>query len=270
MVPPFEIVRPAAAGIAVVAHVPHSSTIIPPEERAAILLDDVALAREVVRMTDWHTDRMFGWAVDRGASALIHRRSRLVVDPERFAGQSREPMEAVGQGVVYTRTSDGQPLRIPDAEARARTIATLFDPYHRALSALVTEQLDRFGTCTILDCHSFGTRPLPSEADQSPDRPDVCIGTDDTHTPDRLAEVMERVFAQAGFRVRRNTPFDGSIVPLDRYGVDLRVRSVMVEVRRGLYCDESTGQPTADFDTVSTVIERAVVAAGLLDGSWAT
>ena len=267
--PPYEILRPAAAGIAVVAHIPHSSTIIPPEERSAILLDDASLAREVIRMTDWHTDRLFGWAVDRGASAIIHRRSRLVTDPERFADQSLEPMEARGQGAVYTRTSHGEPLRVPDLDARRRTITTLFEPYHRALSTLVSEQLDRFGTCTILDCHSFGTLPLPSEADQSPDRPDICIGTDPVHTPDALVEALERAFALEGFRVHRDSPFDGAIVPLDRYGVDLRVRSVMVEVRRGLYCDESTGEPSAGFDAVSAAIERAVVAAGLLDGSWA-
>ena len=139
--PPFEIVRPTVAAIPVLAHVPHASTTIPAQERAAILLDDAALAREVVRMTDWHTDRLFGWAVDRGASALINRRSRLVIDPERFADQSLEPMEARGQGAVYTRTSDGEPLRTPDPDDRERIITTLYEPYHRALSTLVAEQL---------------------------------------------------------------------------------------------------------------------------------
>ena len=34
--------------------------------------------------------------------------SRLVVDPERFIA---DPMECVGMGVVYTRTSNGEVLR---------------------------------------------------------------------------------------------------------------------------------------------------------------
>jgi len=216
-------------------------------------------------MTDWHTDRLFGWAVNRGASALINRRSRLVIDPERFADQSLEPMEARGQGMVYTRTSDGEPLRTSDPDHRERIIATLYEPYHRALSALVAEQLDRFDRCSILDCHSFGTRPLPSEVDQSPDRPDICIGTDPVHTPEPLAEAMEHAFSNEGFRVRRDSPFDGAIVPLDRYRTDMRVRSVMVEVRRGLYCDESTGAPGPAFEDVRLAIERAVLAAGLFD-----
>lgn len=37
--------------------------------------------------------------------------SRLVVDPERFTDDAQEPMAAVGQGAVYTRTSDGSALR---------------------------------------------------------------------------------------------------------------------------------------------------------------
>ena len=252
------------------AHVPHSSTLIPDADRVRILLDDATLARELLRMTDWHTDRLFSWAVDHGATAFIHGRSRLLVDPERFADATREPMEEHGQGAVYTRTSDGAPLRDLGPDERQRIIATLFEPYHRALSGLVSAQLDRSGRCTILDCHSFAAQPLPSEVDQSPGRPDICIGTDPHHTPPALATAMERAFADQGFRVRRDAPFDGSIVPLDRYRSDMRVASVMVEVRRGLYCDESTGEPSGAYEGTREAIERAVVSAGLFDGTWAT
>jgi len=267
---PFEIIDPPDAALPVLAHIPHASTFIPDDQRAAIVLDEHALAREVLRMTDWHTDRLFSWTVGQGATALINRRSRLVVDPERFADAALEPMEEQGQGAVYTRTSDGAVLRVDDPTARGHTIATLFEPYHQALSTLVAERLERTGRCAILDCHSFATRPLPTELDQSPDRPDICIGTDPYHTPPALALAMERACAAEGFRVKRDSPFDGAIVPLDRYRSDMRVVSVMVEVRRGLYCDESTGEPSTAFDSVRSAIERAVLAAGLFDGSWAS
>jgi len=32
----------------------------------------------------------------------------------------------------------------------------------------------------------------------------------------------------------------------------------MIEVRRGLYCDEASGEPTAAFDDVTILLERAV------------
>jgi len=37
--------------------------------------------------------------------------SRLVVDPERLPDDASESMSAKGMGAVYTRTSDGAPLR---------------------------------------------------------------------------------------------------------------------------------------------------------------
>jgi N-formylglutamate deformylase len=245
--------------------VPHASTVIPAEDRIGILLDDPGLARELSRMTDWHTDRLFAFAIYYGATAFVNGRSRLVVDPERFADATREPMESRGQGVVYTRTSDGTLLRHADPVARQRIITTLFEPYHRGLSALVTEQLDASGRCTVLDCHSFATVPLPSEADQSPDRPDICIGTDQFHTPPALVDALETAFRAQGFRTRRDSPFDGALVPLDRYRSDPRVRAVMIEVRRGLYCDEATGQRTTDFGAVAAALDRAVSSVGLFD-----
>ena len=77
-------------------------------------------------------------------------------------------------------------------------------------------------------------------------------------------------FATEGLRVRRDSPFEGALVPLDRYRTDLRVASVMVEVRRGLYCDETTGETIAAFEGVRAAIERAVLTAGVIDGSWAS
>ena len=98
------------------------------------MLDDPALEVELVRMTDWHTDRLFGWTADIGATRFVNGRSRLVVDPERFEDDALESMAQVGQGAVYTRTTDGR--RVPFV-VRVETgyqnrdqyrIATLYDP----------------------------------------------------------------------------------------------------------------------------------------------
>jgi N-formylglutamate deformylase len=118
--------------------------------------------------------------------------------------------------------------------------------------------LEWSGTALILDCHSFATVPLPSEPDQSPDRPDVCLGTDEVHTPAALAGALERSLAAEGLIVRRDAPFEGTLVPARFCRTDARVRSVMIEVRRGLYCDEATGEPTARFDRVRATLKRAV------------
>ena len=45
-----------------------------------------------------------------------------------------------------------------------------------------------------------------------------------------------------------NRPYAGSIVPADSYGRDPRVCSVMIEVNRALYINETSGEQSAEFD----------------------
>jgi N-formylglutamate deformylase len=254
----YEVVEPTAARRPIVAHVPHAATLIPASIRAEILLDDDALAQELIRLTDWHVDGLFSWIGELGGPMFVNRLSRLVFDPERFVDDADEPMAKAGQGVVYTRTTDGRPLRILTDDDRARRIVQFYEPYHAALTGLVTDTLHRFGRCLIVDCHSFSSDPLPSEPDQTPDRPDICIGTDPFHTPPALAEHLRRAFVAEAFRVRLDSPFAGALVPLAYYGRDDRVTSLMIEVRRGLYCDEATGDPAPTFATARQRLERAI------------
>ncbi len=264
MTAPFEVVAQAGARIAVVAHVPHASTRLPPEVRAELLVDDAELEQELLRLTDWYSDDLFAPLGEHGATLFVNRLSRLVFDPERFVDPELEPAEQMGQGVLYTHGSQGQRLRELDPDLRAQRIETLYRPYHAALDELVSGVLDEFGGCTVIDCHSFPSVPLPSELDQRPGRPDICIGTDATHTPPQLAEAMERAFAGEGFSVKRDMPFRGTFVPGRFYGKDARVRSVMIEVRRGLYMSEGSGRRSPDYGAVKAALERAVASSGVL------
>lgn len=259
--PAFGIVPPPGRRAPLIVHVPHASTRIPSEVRAEILLDDTELSDELIRLTDWYTDDLFGWLADEGATLFVNRLSRLVFDPERFLGETREPAAARGQGVVYSHGSRGQSIRELTVELRADRIERLYRPYHAALDRLVEEMLATFEACRILDAHSFPSRPLASELDQSPDRPDICIGTDARHTPEDLARALEDAFASEGFRIERDTPFAGTFVPSGSYGRDSRVTSVMVEVRRGLYLDEASAERRADYPVVRAAIQRALTSA---------
>jgi N-formylglutamate amidohydrolase len=257
----FEMVPSRGARRPLIAHVPHASTFIPQAARDRMLLDDVGLQRELVRTTDWHTEDLFSWVLGLEGSMFVNRVSRLVTDPERFANDCDEPMSRVGQGVVYTKTAEGEPLSRIDSAERARRIRELYEPYHEALTDLVASMLGEFGECTIIDCHSFSTVPLPSETNQVTDRPDVCIGTDGFHTPEPLARALERALARGGFRVALDAPFAGALVPLRYWQKDARVTSVMIEVRRGLYCDEATGKRAHEFDAVREALRRGVTEA---------
>jgi len=95
---------------------------------------------------------------------------------------------------------------------------------------------------TIIDVHSFPRVALPYELHSDLDRPEICIGRNDIHTPPQLVDAALEAFSGFG-NVDTNQPFIGTYVPLAHYGVDTRVRSVMLEVRRDLYMDEESGEP---------------------------
>jgi len=210
---------------AIILHIPHASTVLSTEVK--FLLGQEALAYEVDAMTDHHTDRLFDLP---GAHRCVFPVSRLVVDPERFID---DPMESIGMGVVYTHTANGEALRAISETDRQALINTHYNPHHTALTRMADECLEQHGRCLIIDCHSFPAQSLPYESDLN--RPDICIGTDAFHTQPELEATLVNSFQEYGYSVAINSPFAGSLVPIDFYRKEPRVQSIMVELNRGLY-----------------------------------
>lgn len=254
----YKIVPPDGPRSPLIVHVPHASTFIPEDARKHFVVDDETLQREIIRLTDWHVDVLFGWAPQLGGSMFVSEVSRLVFDPERFADDEQEPAARFGQGVVYTHMSDGRQLAEISAEERARRIRSLYEPYHKAMTGLVRDKLAEFGRCLILDCHSYPRVPLPTETGDSSVRPDICVGTDEFHTPVQLIEALVEAMRVEGFSVEVNAPFEGTLVPTEFWQKDSRVQSVMIEVRRDLYCDEETGELLDSFLSVRAKVRRSV------------
>jgi len=255
---PSFVVRPPEHGDApIVVHVPHSATTLPGDVRAALLLTDAELAEELRRMTDHRTEQLASDVGQHGATRMVNRWSRLAVDPERFLDPSEEEMEAVGMGAVYTRMSDGRPLRDPAPAHRADLLERHFHPYHAALTELVGEHLDRHGRCVLVDLHSYPRVALPYELHATGPRPEVDIGTDPRHTPAWLRDLVVEVVSEVGLEHADNSPFAGTFVPT-RYLGDHRVSSVMLEVRRDVYLDEATARPHAGEGRVRSLVTDVV------------
>ncbi|WP_260502535.1 N-formylglutamate amidohydrolase [Rhodococcus aetherivorans] len=124
----------------VILHVPHASRTIPPEIRAALLLDDAALDAELDEATDTGTDLIAALGADHAQVRpwiVCNAYSRLVVDPERFPDDS-EPATAYGRGAVYTRTCTGTPLRQEPLTDLDALLDAYFRPYATAVADLVT------------------------------------------------------------------------------------------------------------------------------------
>ena len=234
----------------VLLHIPHASTFLPETVRDQFVLSDAELGLELIRMTDSFTDNLFDLP-KLIALPVAFPVSRLVLDPERFEDDSREIMAQKGMGVIYTRTAAGTPLRrrLTDGE-REQLLSQYYRPHHNLLHMTVTNSLKNHDRCLVLDAHSFPSLPLPYELDQSPKRPEICIGTDPFHTDAATAQRLTDLFRVAGYSVEINRPFAGALVPLAFYQKDPRVQSIMIEVRRDLYMDESTGQKIPGYGAI--------------------
>lgn len=244
--------------VPLIGNVPHSSTYVDPGLRSAITLTDPELALELVRMTDWYTDELFTAITEIGGNAVKANHSRLVLDTERYEDDAKELMAGRGMGVIYTTTSYKTKLRDPlDAETRERYLQGIYRPYHEALERRVAGSVEKFGRCLIIDCHSFPSKPLPYEIDQRPERPEICIGTDARHTPQRLVTAAVECCRSAGVSVEIDRPFSGSMVPSGFY-TDQRVSSLMIEVRRDLYLDEQTAQRSKNFAQCKMLVNHLV------------
>jgi N-formylglutamate deformylase len=244
----------------VVLHVPHDATLVPASVRDQFVVSDQLLAAEIERWTDHHTADLF---VPADGSVRCARApvSRLVVDVERFVHDDLEPASRHGFGVVYTKTSTGIALRRPlHADDRAALLRDYYVPHHLALEAMVETALQEHGRCLVIDCHSFPEAPLPHEPPSANARPDICIGTDSFHTPEPLAQAFEAGFAADGWRVLRNDPFAGALVPASRYQRDRRVLAIMVEAHRRLYLDGAGAARRAEFAQVAESVQRCCAA----------
>jgi len=239
----------------VILHVPHHSKYIPPAARENFLLTDDQLNRELILMTDEGCKGLFNHLCEN-ARLIQAKVSRLVVDVERFADDGKEKMAEVGMGVIYTKTADNQPLRKePTISERNQLLSEYYYPHHEALEKEVEEVLKKYDHCIIIDCHTFPSKPLPYEQNQSPDRPDICIGTDNCHTSERLKNSFLVAFKEAGYKVALNEPYAGALVPYKFYAAkEARVQSVMVEVNRKLYMDEITGLTSGTFRNTARTI----------------
>jgi N-formylglutamate amidohydrolase len=248
---------------AVVLHVPHAGTGVPDGIRVPDIGD---LDDEIFLMADLYTDRIAGmvsqFLVRGGANKPSEFRnllSRLIMDPERFDDDSEE-MNAIGMGVVYSKTHDGRDLYTPPlpADEIEDRKARWYRTYAAAFTELVDTVLTRHGRCLILDIHSYARDALAYELHQTDDRPPICIGVDPYHDPG--AHTIADVLNDHGFRTNINQPFSGSYVPLKHWHQDPRVTSVMLEIRKDQYLidqhfDDDLGRTLPE--AIADAVERS-------------
>lgn len=216
-------------------HIPHASKHIPSYD----FMDKKLVDKEVDLLTDWATDEIFNL---KNCNKIITPFSRVFCDVERLPDEQEEMYEK-GRGFYYTHSDDGQVIRDENKDFKQFIYQNYYLPHHNLLENWCDRILQKYGTCTIIDCHSFSETPLKSEFNQNAERPDICIGTDKLHTPKRLIFSLKNQFERLGFSVAIDKPYSGTIFPLKYCKKENRPNSVMIEINKRLYMKEGEVLP---------------------------
>jgi N-formylglutamate amidohydrolase len=236
-----------------ILHIPHSSPHIPFKDGYTVP-DDI-LQNEINKLTDWHTDDLFHSESDITIKADF---SRIFCDVERFPDDKDEIMSAFGMGVLYTKTDSGEPLRNITPDLRNKILNEYYYPHHKKLSEAVKTQLEMFSKAIIIDCHSFPQYPFERDLNKEVPRPDFSIGIDSFHTPDKLKDTALEFFKSKGYSIYLNKPYKGTIVPLEYYRKNKSVHSIMLEINRKLYMNETVTEKSENYTHTKKLIKKFI------------
>jgi N-formylglutamate deformylase len=198
---------------------PHVGTTIPAALRPAYVARALA-----VEDTDWHLDSLYDFAPELGASLIVPRLSRYVIDLNR--PPEDEPLYAGANNTELcpTRFFTGEPLyrpgQAPDEAQIAHRRDAYWRPYHEALAAELARLQAIHGHALLLDGHSIRSR-LPWLFDGK--LPDLNLGTAGGAScapalRDALAEVLAR---------------SGTLAPAYTHAIDGRFRGGYITRRYG-------------------------------------
>lgn len=236
--------------IKAILHIPHASINIPSLEGYEVKED--VLNNEILKLTDWHTDDLFYRADDEVIKAPF---SRVFCDVERFEDDEKEIMAQFGMGVIYEKSDDGKQIRTINPSLRSKILSSYYKPHHKKLADAVNLQLAQHGKALIIDCHSFPNQTLKRDLNQNANRPDFNIGTDAFHTPKSLVDASLSFFERAGYSLGIDWPYAGTIVPMEHYQTNAKVSSIMLEINRSLYLNDSTNQKSEKYQEIKKVVQ---------------
>lgn len=217
---------------------PHDGTAVP-DDIAARLTDS---ARRVPD-TDWHVSRLYDFARALGASMIVPKYSRYVIDLNRppddmslYPGQNTTGLcphvQFSGQPVYC----DGQD---PDEAEVAERVERYWRPYHRALAGELQRIHAQHGRAGLWEGHSIkGVVPFLFDGRL----PDLNLGTAggtscSTSLQSRLESVLE---SQDRHDFVVNGRFKGGYITRQYGDPAQNIQAVQLEISQRIYMDEES------------------------------
>jgi len=219
--------------------IPHAGTFVP-----ETIAERFTLAGSHLADTDWHVEKLYGFAREMGASILKANYSRYVVDLNRAPDSASLYVGNPTSPVCPLLTFNDEPIYSPGREVGAAEIdmriEQFWQPYHQRLVAELKAIRQRFGYALLWDAHSIASE-VPSLFIGV--LPEFNFGTrDDASCPRAVADrLLDLVTRDGKFGAVLNGRFKGGYITM-KYGQPQEgVFAVQMELSRRVYMDEAAG-----------------------------
>ena len=215
---------------------PHVGTDIPPS--IARRMTSAGLLRAD---TDWHLPQLYDFVRAMGASTLVPRYSRYVIDLNRppedsnlYPGQDTTglvPIDTFRKEAIYLAGEE------PGEDEIAERRESYWRPYHDALSAELARLRTVHGHAVLWDAHSIAS-VLPRFFEGR--LPDLNLGTADGRScaPAVQAAAEAVLNAQAEFTHVSNGRFKGGYITRQHGRPDEGIHALQMEMCHATYMDE--------------------------------
>ncbi len=242
--------------------VPHSGRHYPDSFRQRSRLSD----RDLRLSEDAFVDDLFSGVASFGATQVVATHARAFVDlnraenelePSMFSGEigtyevDLNNRVKAGLGVIPRMIGEGMPIydgKIPVREAFKR-LKTVYEPYHNQVADVLQARHRQFGSSVLIDCHSMPSGPELGRRRKA--QPDIVLGDCwGTSCSRELTGLAERLFLEAGLRVRRNIPYAGGYATRFYGKPSWACHALQIEINRGIYMDETRVEKLPEFHEV--------------------
>lgn len=215
-------------------HIPHSSLKIPKKYWTICIKNRDYILKTNKFLSDYFVDKL----APRKSNKLIFPYSRIFCDVEKFKDDAKEIMASKGMGVLYTKDCENV-IAVINKNYKNKVIKSYYDKYHDMFNKTVTNLLNKYNKCLIIDLHSF-SEEMVEKLFGAHDCPDICIGIDSYYTSNELLEFTKNFFINSGYSVKINYPYSGTIIP-NKYinRKECRLQSIMIEINKKIYLQNS-------------------------------